>query len=56
MMEYYVLIKPWAVYVKEAEFFVAQGGLTESWGKGWQKIEAESIADARLKGEVLRRL
>lgn len=36
--------------IKEAEFFVSQGGLTQSWGTGWTPIyEATSIGDARRK-------
>ena len=55
MNTYYILIEPWAVYVKEANFFVSQGGLTAKWGAKWQKIDAESIDDARSKGEQIRR-
>jgi len=53
-MEFYILIEPWAVYVKEAEFFKSQGGPTEEWGKEWIEIEAESIEDAREKGKEIR--
>ena len=38
------------VYVKCADFFESQGGLTASWGRHWVEIEADSIDDARLKG------
>jgi len=46
-MKFFILIEPWAVYVKEAEFFKSQGGLIEEWGKRWVEVEAESIEDAR---------
>ena len=46
-MKYYVLVEPWAVYVKEADFFVAQGGLTAEWGKRWKLLEAPSMEFAR---------
>lgn len=52
---YYILVKPWAVYVKEEKFFESQGGLTQSWGAQWQKVEAESIEDARQLGERMRK-
>lgn len=42
-----------AVYVKEWQFFVEQGGLREPWGKNWLLIEAESIDDARKRGKKL---
>lgn len=43
---YYILVYPWAVYVKEAHYFESQGGTTAEWGKRWKKIEAGSLADA----------
>ena len=52
-MKFYILIKPRAVYVKEAEVFKSQGGLTGEWGKQWVEIEAESIEDARQKGKEI---
>lgn len=36
-----------AVFVKEGNFFVEQGGLEQDWGKAWKRIEAESIEHAR---------
>jgi NTP pyrophosphatase (non-canonical NTP hydrolase) len=39
-----------AVFVKEREFFVSQGGDREPWGRSWREVEAESIEDARRKG------
>lgn len=53
-MQYYILIKPSAVYVKEAAFFRSQNGHKETWGKGWQLVDADSIEHARTKGELLR--
>jgi len=53
-MEFYILIEPWAVYVKEAEFFKSQGGPTEEWGKRWELVEAKSIENARQKGKEKR--
>lgn len=35
MPTHYVLINEAGVYVKEAKFFIKQGGLVELWGKGW---------------------
>lgn len=48
-MKFYILIEPWATYVKEAEFFKSQGGLTEGWGKRWVEVETKSIEEARQK-------
>lgn len=54
MDSYYVSCSGAAVFVKEAEFFKSQGGLTESWGKNWKgPISAGSIHDARMKGAEL---
>jgi hypothetical protein len=44
---HYVLATGAAVYVKEAEFFKSQGGHTESWGRRWLPVVAESVEDAR---------
>lgn len=54
MNEYYILVKPWAVYVKEASFFISQGGLKESWGKEWRLVTADDIEDARNIGHRMR--
>lgn len=51
---HYVLIEPWAVYVKEGEFFKSQGGLEEEWGMRWVPIMAESIEAAREIGVKMR--
>ena len=48
--DYYVLVKPWAVYVKEGHFFESEGGHTAEWGKAWRKVRATSIEDARRQG------
>ena len=52
---FYILINSAGVYVKGAEFFASQGGLTEPWGKYWECIEACSFYEARNKGIRLRR-
>jgi hypothetical protein len=51
---HYVLIRPWAVYVKEADFFKQQGGHEQPWGKRWRGIRAGSIEEARKIGERMR--
>lgn len=51
---YYLLIEPWAVYVKEGDFFRDQGGLTENWGKRWEPVVAADIEAARAIGIKLR--
>lgn len=40
-----------AVFVKTESFFRSQGGLTESWGRGWTRVRARSIEHARKIGE-----
>lgn len=52
MSRYYVHFNGAAVFVKEAEFFKSQGGLTEDWGKAWKWLEADGIEHARLLGEI----
>jgi len=49
-MLYYILIEPWAVYVKEGEFFKSQGGLEKDWGKYWIPVQADGIEHARSIG------
>jgi hypothetical protein len=45
---YYVLISEAGyAYVKDADFFKAQGGLTEPWGKNWKLVDAYSFEDAK---------
>lgn len=46
-----ILVEPWATYVKDADFFEAQGGLREPWGKNWREVEAEDIEAARAIGD-----
>jgi hypothetical protein len=54
LQHFYVHHNGACVLVKEAEFFRFQGGLTAQWGKAWRgPIEAESIEDARKKGEEI---
>jgi len=54
MKRFYVLIERWAVYVKEAEFFESQGGLTKDWGKDWVCMYATDLENARVKGKAIR--
>lgn len=42
-----------ALFVKEADFFRSQGGLTEQWGKAWTPVVARSIGEARRKASVI---
>jgi hypothetical protein len=35
------------VFVKEGNFFRAQGGLIEDWGNRWVGIEAKTLGQAR---------
>jgi hypothetical protein len=58
---YYVLIQVYTtpgrgkqatVYVKEGNFFRSHGGLTDTWGKNWIPMEADSLDDARLKAHA----
>lgn len=52
--EFYVLVEPWAVYVKEKQFFIDQGGLQLAWGTRWQHVYADSIEHARELGAAMR--
>ncbi len=54
-MKFRILVEPWAVYVKTAEFFESQGGVTAEWGKSWREVEAIDIEAARAIGEKERR-
>jgi hypothetical protein len=48
MGEYYVVQNVGgANFVKGAEFFVEQGGLTDEWGEKWVLVQADSIKEAR---------
>lgn len=42
-----------SVFVKEGAFFVEQGGLVSDCGKGWTKVRATSIEDARRLGDEI---
>ena len=54
MQPYYVMRNSGqAVFVKEADFFVSQGGLKEKWGLHWRLIFAASIEDARKVGHEI---
>lgn len=53
-MLFYVLVEPWAVYVKESAFFESQNGLTEDWGKRWRPVFAADIESARVIGQGYR--
>jgi hypothetical protein len=52
---HFILVEPWAVYVKEANFFRSQGGHKEPWGQKWRPVTADSIEAARAIGEAQRR-
>jgi NTP pyrophosphatase (non-canonical NTP hydrolase) len=39
-----------SVFVKDRDFFLAQGGDSDGWGKNWFPVWASSIEDAREKG------
>lgn len=43
---YYVHHNGHSWFVKEAEFFESQGGLTHSWGKNWTPVTANSAEHA----------
>lgn len=53
-MEFFILVEPWAVYVKEGNFFREQNGPSSKWGERWERVEADSIEHARLIGEGMR--
>lgn len=40
-----------AIFVKEANFFIDQGGLIETWGKEWRPISADDDKHAYLVAE-----
>jgi len=42
-----------SVFVKELEFFRAQGGFTQEWGRGWVPVVAHSIDEARMLREEM---
>ncbi len=47
MSQYYVHHNGAAWFVKTADFFKQQGGLSAPWGKAWRPLEARSIEHAR---------
>lgn len=50
LQSFYVHWNGAAMFVKEAEFFIQQGGLTEPWGKRWRgPIVARDVEDARVR-------
>lgn len=58
---FFVMMRPYrlpfeekqcTVYVKEGDFFRAQGGLREEWGVHWMPIAAMSLKHARLKAHL----
>src|SRR5690349_14032526 len=51
---YFVLIKPYAVYVKEGHSFREQGGLSAEWGRNWEPVQASDMGAARALGDALR--
>lgn len=44
---YYHINWAGAIFVKDGDFFVQQGGLQEKWGRAWKKIQAKSLDHAR---------
>lgn len=50
---HYILSNGAAIFVKTAEFFAAQGGLTEDWGRAWRPVVAGNIEDARALGDLM---
>lgn len=55
MARFYILIEPWAIYVKDCAFFMKQGGhRPNSWGRYWTPVEATDIEHARIIGVEMR--
>ncbi len=40
------------VFVKDGDFFRAQGGLRDAWGSNWIGIVGKSLGDARRNGAL----
>lgn len=55
MPTHYILINEAGVYVKDAAFFICQGGLVEPWGRLWEPVETTSLYAAREIGIKRRR-
>lgn len=50
-MKYMVVCGPsGSVFVKDRDYFISQGGLTDVWGGDWKPVQAKSIEDAREQG------
>lgn len=41
-----------AVFAKDGDFFVSQGGLTDEWGEAWAKVFAESNEASRKQAKL----
>lgn len=52
MNKYFVHWNGGAWFVKEAAFFVEQGGESEAWGKHWKALYADSIEHARDRAKL----
>jgi len=50
---HYVVSNGVSIFVKEANFFRSQGGLTEPWGRRWRPVHASSIEHARQIGDSM---
>ncbi len=50
---HYVLPRGKHTLCKTAEFFQAQGGLVQDWGRRWVAVTADSILEARRVGATL---
>lgn len=37
-----------STFVKDYDYFVSQGGLTDDWGKFWKIVEAPDLQGARM--------
>lgn len=53
-MKFYVMHNGASWFVKEADYFEGQGGLTEEWGKRWIPLYADTIEHARTLAELKR--
>lgn len=50
MITHYALIKTDTILIKEADFFISQGGTKESWGQNWKPVhDCDTVGDARRK-------
>lgn len=54
LFKFAIHVSPYgATFVKEYDFFVSQGGLTQKWGQSWKIIEAKNLDDARVRAIVM---